>query len=136
MKSMSITVIIIVFLAVALSGCAGNGDSDFTIRVSGSDGVIFTGGYNVTTSTGNSSSKIIMADLVPAQIMVRGNNVSVTFQKQYENGTLKVEILKNGRVVSQSETSDAYGVVEVATKWLVLDEVVLDEVTVMILRIP
>jgi hypothetical protein len=116
MKSMSITVIIIVFLAVALSGCAGNGDSDFTIRVSGSDGVIFTGGYNVTTSTGNSSSKIIMADLVPAQIMVRGNNVSVTFQKQYENGTLKVEILKNGRVVSQSETSDAYGVVEVATK--------------------
>jgi hypothetical protein len=115
-KLISITIIFIVFLAVAFSGCAGNGDSDFTIRVSGSEGVIFTGGYNVTTSAGSSISKIIMADIVPGEIMVRGNNVSVTFQKQYENGTLKVEILKNGRVVSQSETSAAYGVVEATTQ--------------------
>lgn len=114
-KLMSITVMLIVFLAVALSGCAGIGDSEFTIRVSGSDGMIFSGAYALTTSAGGSISQSVEGT-APAQYRVKGNIVSATFQKQNPNGVLTVEILKNGQVVSQSTTSAAYGVVSVATQ--------------------
>jgi len=47
---------------------------------------------------------------------VKGNIVSVVFQKQTESGTLKVEILCGGKVVNSSDTTAAYGVVSVATQ--------------------
>ena len=114
-KIMLLAVFIIALLAITLSGCAGIGDSDFKIRVTGSDGLIFSGSYLITTSAGNSVSKSVDG-IVPAEYVVRGNIVSVAFQKRYEGGILKVEILKNDKVVSQSETSAAYGVVSVATQ--------------------
>jgi serine protease inhibitor ecotin len=40
----------------------------------------------------------------------------VELQKQTEEGTLKVEILKDDEVIANSETTAPYGVVSVATE--------------------
>jgi hypothetical protein len=41
--------------------------------------------------------------------------VSATFQKSGESGDLKVQILKDGEIKGESETSAAYGVVSVTS---------------------
>ena len=69
----------------------------------------------VVTSGGQSTSKSVDG-VVPATYSVKGNIVSVVFQKQTESGTLKVEILRGGKVVNSSDTTAAYGVVSVATQ--------------------
>jgi hypothetical protein len=89
--------------------------SDFTIKISGSPGLKYSGSYMVLTASGDSTSKTVDGS-VPDQFNVSGNIVSTTFQKRAESGNLKVEIVKGGSVVAESETSAAYGVVSAATK--------------------
>ena len=108
-------ILLIAVLSLVVGGCAGIGDSDFTIKVSGTSGLKFSGNYMVVTSGGGSTSKSVDGT-VPAQYTIRGNIVSCVFQKQSEYGTLRVEIVKGGKIVSQSETLAAYGVVSVATQ--------------------
>ena len=88
--------------------------SNYTVKVSGSPGLKFSGSYMVVTASGKSTSKSVDG-IVPAQYSVTGSVVSVSFQKQGENGNLKVEILKDNNIVSASDTSASYGVVAVAT---------------------
>jgi hypothetical protein len=72
-------------------------------------------------SNGQSASESVVGT-VPAEYSVTGTNritvsmVSVELQKQTEEGTLKVEILKDNETVASSETTAAYGVVSVATE--------------------
>lgn len=101
---------------VLLVGCSAPAmtDTDFTVRVSGTEGLKFNGSYMITTTEGKSESKSVEGT-VPAEYTMKGNIVSVTFQKQAEAGVLKVEILQGDKVVAQSETSAAYGVVTAAT---------------------
>jgi hypothetical protein len=40
----------------------------------------------------------------------------VEFQKQTEEGTLKVEILKDNELIASSETTAPYGIVSLATE--------------------
>ena len=89
-------------------------DTEFQIKISGTAGLPFSGSYMVVTSGGQSVSKSVDGS-VPTQYSVEGMMVSVAFQKQTEDGTLKVEILREGNVVNSSDTTAAYGVVSVAT---------------------
>jgi hypothetical protein len=89
--------------------------SEFTIRVSGTSGLKFSGSYMGVTAGGTSTSRSVDG-IVPEEYSVEGTIVSCTFQKQSESGRLRVEIIKGGKVVSQSETSAAYGVVSAATQ--------------------
>lgn len=114
MKKAFCLLIATVILGVLLVGCTESGDSDFTIEVSGSSGLEFSGNYMVVTSEGQSTSKSVDG-IVPARYDVRGNIVLCTFQKQSEYGILRVEILRGADVVAQSETSAAYGIVSAAT---------------------
>ncbi len=68
----------------------------------------------VVSSGGQSVSKSVDGT-VPTQYSAEGKMVSVVFQKQTENGTLKVEILRDGKVIKSSDTTAAYGLVSVAT---------------------
>lgn len=88
--------------------------SAYTISVSGTQDLDFSGHYMVVTAPGKSESKSVDGK-VPQSYHARGSIVSVVFQKQSVNGVLKVQIIKGGRVVSSSDTSAAYGVVSVAT---------------------
>jgi len=89
-------------------------DSGVQIKVSGTTGLQFSGSYMVMTFGGQVTSKSVDGT-VPSQYSVAGTMVSAVFQKQTKSGTLMVEILRNGRVLSSSDTTAAYGVVSVAT---------------------
>jgi hypothetical protein len=89
--------------------------SDFVVRLSGMPGLKYSGSYMTVTASGNSKS-LSVDGYAPPEYRVSGSIVSTTFQKQAKGGQLSVEIVKGGQVVSQSETSAAYGVVAVATQ--------------------
>ncbi|MDD2297631.1 MAG: hypothetical protein PHX79_07445 [Sphaerochaetaceae bacterium] len=103
-----------VFLLIGCGSTTAMTDTDFVVKVSGTEGAAFSGSYMTTTTEGQSESKSVEGT-IPAEYNMKGNIVSVSFQKQAEAGDLKVEILQGDEVVAQSETSDAYGVVSVAT---------------------
>jgi hypothetical protein len=115
-----ISIILVVGITVSvLTGCDHN--SRFNIRVSGTIGLEFSGSYLMVMSNGQSASESVNGT-VPYEISVTGINgitmsrVSVQLQKQTEEGTLKVEILKDDEVIASSNTTAAYGVVSVATE--------------------
>jgi len=116
MKKLISVILMVCIVGVFFIGCGGYlpTDAEFQIKVSGTNGLEFSGSYMVLTSGGQSTSKSVEG-VVPAAYSVKGDIVSVAFQKQTESGTLKVEILRGGKVVNSSDTTAAYGVVAVAT---------------------
>jgi len=112
MKKLFLLVLVGIFMLV---GCTGLVESNFTIKVSGTSGLEFSGSYMTVMAGGSSTSKSVEGT-VPAEYNVSGSIVSCAFQKQSEGGTLKVTIIEGGKVVSESETSAAYGVVSAATQ--------------------
>jgi len=50
-----------------------------------------------------------------AEFPLTAHSISMTLQKRDVKGTLKVEILKDGKIVNSKETSSPYGVVSLAT---------------------
>lgn len=109
-------VIVLVIIVIAIATCNGIGfrDSTFEIRVSGTEGLEFSGSYMVVTAEGQSTSKSVDGT-VPEQYLVSGAIVSVVFQKQSQEGILRVEIVKGTEVIASEETTASYGVVSVAT---------------------
>jgi len=111
-----IGIVAIIIIVVAISTCNGviPGDSVFQIKVSGTEGLEFSGSYLVTTADGKVTSKSVDG-FIPAQYSVTGTMVSVAFQKQTEVGTLIVDIIKDNKVIANEDTTAAYGIVSVAT---------------------
>jgi len=107
-----IWILLIILFSLLISGCMAT-DSDYVIRVTANPGLEYNGSYMVVTSGGQSISKSV--DGIgggpdkPIEYSVKGNIVSVAFQKKGEQGTLIVEILKNEKVVASSSTQAAYG---------------------------
>lgn len=96
------------------AGLGGVLAEDYIIKVTGSDSCKFSGSYMLITADGQSQSKSVEGR-VPAEYQCRGSIVSTSFQKQGESGMLKVQIMKGGRLVNESETTAAYGVVSAAS---------------------
>jgi len=117
MRKLMLILLLVGITAFIFTSCAGPSltDTEFEIKVSGTTGLEFSGSYMAVTSGGQSTSKSVDG-VVPATYSVKGNIVSAVFQKKAESGTLKVEILKGGKVVNSSDTTAAYGVVSVATQ--------------------
>ena len=120
MKKLILVILLVSVVGLIFTGCDGDSgglsdaDENYTIKVSGTDGLEFSGGYMAVTSDGKSVYKSVDG-VVPAQYSVSGTIISCSFQKLVEAGTLKVEILKSGQVVAEDDTSAAYGVVAAAT---------------------
>ncbi len=104
--------ILLIFL-ISAGGCAWR-NNDFTIRVSGTDGLEFSGEYGATLADGRmrggKESKSVDG-IVPTEYSITADVVWCSFTKQSVDGTLKVEILKGNEVVSGSSTSTPYGVI-------------------------
>jgi hypothetical protein len=94
------------------SACEGVLDTDYTIRLSGTPGLAYTGGYTTVRAGGGVISQSVEG-VVPFEHSARGSIVSVTFQKEATSGRLKIEIIKDGTVAAESETAAEYGVVAV-----------------------
>ena len=118
--AISAVVLVAIVVTIIIIAGAGNGsgvlsgDENYTIKVSGTADLEFSGHYMVVNSDLTEGSKSVDG-VVPAQYSVSGTIISCVFQKQVESGTLRVEILKSGQVVAESDTSADYGVVSVAT---------------------
>jgi hypothetical protein len=93
--------------------------STYTIKVDGTDELNFSGEYMVVTTdfdTENrvafSSDPIPVEGQVPKQYRVTdATAVAVMFQKQDEEGTLRVEIWRGGELIDSAETTDPWGAV-------------------------
>lgn len=90
-------------------------ESDFTILVSGTPGTKFIGGYMLMQADGSNTHKSVEGK-TPSEYKMRGTMISTSFQKQSTKGELVVTVHRDGKEVSQSDTTAAYGVVSVATQ--------------------
>ncbi len=98
------------FLALANCGLLKDTNSDFIIRVSGTEGLRFSGHYSLV-GTKELPEPVHAHAIIPGEYKGKGVTALCSFRKLTEKGTLKVEILKDGKMVSESETSVPYGFV-------------------------
>lgn len=99
-----------------LSGCGffqGEG-SDFTIKITGTEGLSFSGHYAIVVGD-NLPSPVNVRGTAPAEYKGKGVVAICFFRKLTEHGSLKVEIVKDGKAVSESETSAPFGFVSMKT---------------------
>ena len=95
---------------------AGGATGSLVLRISGTPGVGFSGNYTTPEGSQNFSGTLGAA---PTDYELGGegiagfNVVTANVQAQETSGTLKVEILKNGRVVQSAETSATNNTVSV-----------------------
>jgi hypothetical protein len=89
-------------------GLLNDGGSDFTIKVCGTEGLRFSGHYSVV-GTKVPSEPIKAYGVIPMEYEGKGVIALCCFRKLTENGSLKVEILKSGKMISESETNIPYG---------------------------
>lgn len=85
----------------------------YKISVSGSPGMAFSGSFLITDSNGSTVSQTVDG-IIPQNYTVIGSAVSVELQKKGDSGTLAVQILRDSTVVGQGDTTDAFGVVNIA----------------------
>jgi hypothetical protein len=121
------TFLIFFACVIFVSGCGffQGGGSEFIIKITGTEGLSFSGHY-----------AIVVGDSLPAPINVRGimsaeykgkGVIAVCFfRKLTEKGSLKVEIVKDGKIVSESETNVPYGFVSMKTPLPEKNTIVVD----------
>jgi hypothetical protein len=99
-----------------LTGCGFLKDtsSDFTIKVCGTEGIKFRGHYSIV-GTEALPEPINTQGVIPGEYKGKGVMVLCNFRKLTENGSLKIEILKDGKVISESETNIPFGFVSLKT---------------------
>ena len=113
MKKLLLLTILLTFI---LFGCGQTKpESEFTIRLSGTTGMSVKGAYMLTTHAGTSTSKSDEITL-PYELKIKGNLISVSYRKNIMEGQLDLELLKDGEVVSNTGTSEPYGLVVGNTK--------------------
>ena len=89
-------------------------ESDVTVKVSGTEGLTFTGYYSIV-ATGSSPIPINVKGSIPAEYQGKGVMGLCLFQKASVDGSLKVQILKDGKVAAEGETAAPEGVVTLKT---------------------
>jgi hypothetical protein len=107
----------ILFLCLLLpAGCdlSKDASSDFTIKVCGSEGLKFSGHYSIV-GTKTLPEPINAHGVIPMEYRGKGVIALCSFRKLTDEGSLKIEILKDGKVISESETSISYGFVSLKT---------------------
>lgn len=107
-------VVCLCFLTLANCGLLKDANSDFTIRVSGTEGLKFSGHYSLV-GTKALPEPVHAHAVIPGEYKGKGTIALCSFRKLTENGSLKVEILQDGKLVSESETNTPYGFVFLKT---------------------
>lgn len=99
----------IIFLFGCSEGLKGV-ESDYTIKVTGSDQLQFSGHYTIA-NTGQIPKPLQVKGAIPAEYKGKGVAAACVFRKTSVEGTLKVEILKEQQIVSSMETGAPYGII-------------------------
>jgi hypothetical protein len=138
-RALAVPGVLFVFLALGtllLSGCGSSGSEatgnasntttqtteetttkeavNVVVRVSGTQGTAYTGAYGPFTAS-KAVDGVLEAEPTDYEVKAADNakGVFAVFRKTQpaDEGTLRVEILANGEVVAQDETSEEFGVV-------------------------
>jgi hypothetical protein len=96
-----------------LYGC-GNSlkemETSYTVKVTGSENLKVSGHYSFV-STGGIPKPVQVEAVVPIEDQGKGVAAVCVFRKMTAEGILKVDILKDDKVVSTSETAHPFGFV-------------------------
>jgi hypothetical protein len=98
---------------ILLVGCSEglNGvDADYTIKVTGSDKLAFSGHYTIAGTTAI-PKPVQVTGTVPMEYKGKGMAAACVFRKTAAEGNLKVEILKGQSIVSSSEVATPFGII-------------------------
>lgn len=99
----------IIFLFGCGEGLKGM-ESDYTIKISGSDKLQFSGHYTIA-GTGAIPKPVEVKGGVPLEYKGKGMAAACVFRKTTADGTMKVEIMKGQEIVSSSETAAPFGII-------------------------
>lgn len=102
------------FMSLASCDLLKDVNPDYLIRVSGTNGLKFSGHYSIA-ETKALPEPINVHGVVPGEYNGKGAVAMCYFRKLDEKGFLKVEILKDGKILSESETNIPYGFVSLKT---------------------
>jgi hypothetical protein len=108
---------LLIVIALIVIGCSDGLrglESDFTIKVGGTEGLKFKGHFAISTTVSNPDLQNV-SGTVPAQYQGKGLMALCLFRKTVPAGSLKVEIFKNEKVLTQGETLLPYGFVSLKT---------------------
>ena len=89
-------------------------ESDFMLKVTGTESTKFSGHYSFMEAGATPAPKNV-SGTTPAEYSGRGVMAVCLFRKVAAEGTLKVQILKNGEKIVESDTSSPFGVVSLRT---------------------
>lgn len=106
--------ILLLLIAIFFLGGCGEGlkgvDADYSIKVSGTDQIPFSGHYTIA-STVAVPKPVYVTGKAPSEYAGKGFAAACVFRKTTDEGKLKVEILKGKDVVSATETSEPFGII-------------------------
>jgi hypothetical protein len=107
------SILFFLFGIIFLFGCSEglkDVESDYTIKVTGSDRLQFSGHYTIA-GKGAIPKPVQVKGTVPMEYKGKGVAAACVFHKTTADGTMKVEILKGQSVVSSSETAAPFGII-------------------------
>src|SRR5262245_60629692 len=87
---------------------------DFVLTITGTDGLAFTG--NCTLRTANGDVDIPLDGMIPEHHEVRGTGLKCVIKKADRDGTITVEVTRDGQIVSYNSNSGSSGTFNVSVR--------------------
>jgi hypothetical protein len=87
---------------------------DFVLTITGTDGLAFTGKCKLTTAEGDQD--IPLDGMVPEHHEVRGTGLKCVIEKSGRDGTITVEVMRDGQIVSYNSNSGSSGIFNVSVR--------------------
>ena len=106
--------ICLILFCMLLYGCADglkDMEASYTVKITGTEKLKFSGYYYFISTAGGVPKPIHVEAVIPAEYKGKGMAAVCVFRKNTAEGALKVEILKDGKVESTSETTQPMGVI-------------------------
>ena len=102
-------------LTVPFAAVAGDVKShDFVLMITGTDGLAFAGSCTLKTADG--VVDLPLDGTVPEHHEVRGTGLRCVIEKAGREGTLTVEVMRDGQIVSYNSNSGSAGVFNVSVR--------------------
>ena len=105
-----ILVTILLFVLVGCGESLKGVESDYVIKVSGTEQQSFSGHYTIAGTTGI-PKPVQASGKAPMEYQGKGFAAACVFRKTTAEGKLKVEILKGKDVVATTETAEPFGII-------------------------
>jgi hypothetical protein len=87
---------------------------DFVLTITGTDGLAFTGNCKLRTADGDVD--VPLDGMVPEHHEIRGTGLKCLIEKAGRDGTITVEVMRDGQIVSYNSNSGSSGIFNVSVR--------------------